>query len=266
MKIYGLIGYPLSHSFSKKYFTAKFAHEHIEGHAYELFPLEHIDELPALLAKHPTLNGLNVTVPHKKDVMKYLDWIDHEAREVGAVNCIHIHSESPIEAAFSGELGIKGHNFRLEGYNTDIYGFEESLKPLLKSAHKKALILGNGGAANAVKYVLTKLNIPYQIVTRREEQDSILFNNLTHQHIAGHKLIINTTPLGTAPKVDECPPIPYEAITHDHLLYDLVYNPKQTLFLTKGLEKGAAIKNGYEMLELQAERSWKIWNAKTNSI
>lgn len=262
MKKYGLIGFPLSHSFSKKYFTHKFEHEKIKGHSYELFPLEHIAALPDLLTLHPDLCGINVTVPHKKAVMKYLDWIDDEAREIGAVNCIRILAESPIEAALNGELGITGHNFKLEGFNTDIYGFEESLKPMLKHAHKKALILGNGGAANAVKYVLGKLNIPYTVVTRKTEEESILFTDLTDEIIADYKLIINTTPVGTAPNITECPPIPYDAITHNHLLYDLIYNPEQTLFLTKGLEKGAAIKNGYEMLVLQAERSWDIWNYK----
>jgi shikimate dehydrogenase len=263
MKLFGLIGFPLTHSFSKKYFTNKFEQENIEGYKYELFSLEDIKDFPKLLDDHPNLLGLNVTVPHKKNVIPYLDWVSHDAKEVGAVNCIHIYGESPVQAAFEGEVGITGHNFRLEGYNTDIYGFEESLKPLLTGSHQKALILGNGGAAFAVKYVLQQLSIPYQIVTRRPEEGCILYTDVTPKMVAGHKLIINTTPLGTFPKVDECAPIPYEAITNEHLLYDLVYNPEQTLFLTKGLEQGAAIKNGYEMLELQAERSWHIWTSKT---
>jgi len=262
MKLYGLIGYPLTHSFSKKYFADKFSREEIKDHHYELFPLEHIADLPALLKDHPQLCGLNVTVPHKKNVMHYLDWVSHDAREVGAVNCIHIHQESPVLAAFSGEVGIEGHNFRLEGYNTDIYGFETSLKPLLNHHHKKALILGDGGAACAVKYVLGEYGIEYQIVTRRPSEKSILFSELTIEMVEQHKLIINTTPLGTYPNINECPPIPYEGITDDHLLYDLIYNPEQTAFLTKGLERGAAIKNGYQMLELQADRSWEIWDSK----
>lgn len=248
-KIYGLIGYPLSHSFSKKYFTNKFEVENIPGHVYELFPIPQITELPALLAQHPGLCGLNVTVPYKKEVMPFLDRIDGEAGKIGAVNCIKITSTE--------------NTTKLEGYNTDIYGFEESLKPLLKANHQKALVLGNGGAANAVKFVLNKLGISYRIITRRQEADSILFSDLTDTMIAEHPLIINTTPVGTAPKTDECPPIPYDAITNKHLLYDLIYNPEQTLFLSKGLAKGAAIKNGYEMLVLQAERSWEIWNALT---
>jgi len=263
MKVYGLIGFPLSHSFSKKYFTDKFEREQIKDHRYELFPLEHIKDFIALLQSNPDLCGLNVTVPHKKNVMHYLDWISHDAREVGAVNCIHIHAESPVMAAFTGELGIGGHNFRLEGYNTDIYGFETSLKPLLNRHHTKALILGDGGAACAVKYVLGQFDIEYQIVTRRPSEKSILFSDVTRKMVEDHKLIINTTPVGTSPNVNECPPIPYEGITDDHLLYDLIYNPEQTLFLTKGLEKGAAIKNGYQMLELQADKSWEIWTSKS---
>lgn len=263
MKHYGLIGYPLSHSFSKKYFDQKFDHDHIADHQYDLFPLEHVSGLSDLLHQHPDLCGLNVTIPHKISVMKYLDWIHPDAREVGAVNCIRISNESPVMAAFNGEVGIKGHDFRLEGFNTDVYGFENSLKPLLTGAHQKALVLGNGGGARAVKFVLDQLNIPYTIVARKHTGESILFSELTQSIIDEHKLIINTTPLGTSPNVNECPPIPYEYITHEHLLYDVIYNPEVSLFLQKGLEKGAAIKNGYEMLVLQAERSWEIWGSKT---
>ncbi|MBW4888586.1 shikimate dehydrogenase [Mucilaginibacter sp. HMF5004] len=263
MKKFGLIGFPLSHSFSKRYFTTKFENEKIDGHSYELFSLENIKDFPKLLDEHEGLCGINVTVPHKKNIMPYLDWISHDAKEVGAVNCIRVTSESPVQAAFDGELGVKGHNFKLEGYNTDIYGFEESLKPLLTNAHTKALILGNGGAACAVKYVLGQLDIEYQIVTRRAEEGCILFGQLTPEMVAGHKLIVNTTPVGTSPNVDECPHIPYEGITPEHLLYDLIYNPAQTLFLTKGIEQGCMTKNGYQMLELQAERSWEIWTSKT---
>lgn len=262
MKHYGLIGYPLSHSFSKKYFTEKFEKEHITDSVYHLFPLEHIHDLPALLKANPDLCGLNVTVPHKINILRYLDWIEPDARGAGAVNCIRISAESPVMAAFSGELGIKGHDFRLEGFNTDIYGFEMSLTPLLGNHHDKALVLGDGGAARAVKCVLDNLGIAYRCVTRRPAGDNILFKDLKPHHIIQHPLIINTTPLGTSPNVDECPPIPYDAITDDHVLYDLVYNPEKTLFLKKGEEQGAAIKNGYEMLLLQAEKSWEIWTSK----
>ncbi|MFI5161726.1 MAG: shikimate dehydrogenase family protein [Sphingobacteriales bacterium] len=261
MKHYGLIGYPLSHSFSKKFFTEKFEREDIKDTDYELFPLEHITQLPAFLHKHPHFSGLNVTVPHKIDVLKYLDWIEHDARTAGAVNCIKIFAESPVTAAFSGEVGIKGHDFRLEGYNTDIYGFETSLKPLLKNRHDQALVLGDGGAARAVKCVLDNMGIDFKCVTRRALPGNLLFGEVTARQIKDHLLIINTTPLGTSPNVDECPDIPYGAITNDHLLYDLVYNPEETLFLKKGAERGTTIKNGYEMLVLQAEKSWEIWNS-----
>ncbi|MEO7213686.1 shikimate dehydrogenase [Mucilaginibacter sp.] len=261
MKNYGLIGFPLSHSFSKKYFTEKFITEKITDAAYDLYPLEHIDELVKLLHDNPNLCGLNVTIPHKVNVMKHLDWIEHDAKNAGAVNCIKVISESPVSAAFSGELGIKGHDFRLEGYNTDIYGFEGSLSPLLSSHHDKALILGDGGAAKAVKCVLQNKGIDHVSVTRKPGKGNILFKDLTAKHIKEYKLIINTTPIGTYPNVDECPPIPYEAITSDHLLFDLVYNPPLTMFLKKGDERRATTKNGYEMLVLQAEKAWEIWNS-----
>jgi shikimate dehydrogenase len=262
MKQYGLIGYPLSHSFSKKYFTEKFEKENITDSVYDLFPIEHISELTALLKANPDLCGLNVTVPHKISVLKYLDWIEKDAKTAGAVNCIRVSSESPVEAAFSGELGIKGHDFRLEGFNTDIYGFEMSLTPLLKDYHDQALILGDGGAARAIKCVLENLGINYKVVTRKPHADNLLFKDLKPHHIRQHPVIINATPLGTSPNVNEYPPIPYEAITDKHLLYDLIYNPEKTLFLEKGEEQGAVIKNGYEMLLLQAEKGWEIWTAK----
>lgn len=262
MKHYGLIGFPLSHSFSKKYFTEKFEKEHIEDSKYELYPLEHIKDLQDLLDVHPGLCGLNVTVPHKISILRYLDWIEHDAKTAGAVNCIRITAESPVQAAFSGEVGFKDHDFRLEGFNTDMYGFEMSLKPLLKDFHERALILGDGGAAKAVKCVLENLGISYKSVTRKPHEGNILFEDLTARIIHQYKLIINTTPVGMSPNVDECPPIPYEAITNQHLLYDLIYNPEETLFLKKGAEQGAVIKNGYEMLVLQAEKSWEIWTSK----
>jgi shikimate dehydrogenase len=262
MKHYGLIGFPLSHSFSKKFFTEKFEKQNIKDAAYDLFQIEDIKELPALLRKNANLCGLNVTVPYKIAVLKYLDWIEHDARNAGAVNCIRIMAESPVLAAFTGEVGVKGHDFRLEGFNTDIYGFEASLRPLLKNQHDQALILGDGGAARAVKCVLDNVGITFKSVTRKPAEGHILFGDLKPHHINQHTVIINTTPIGMSPNVDECPPIPYEAITDKHLLYDLIYNPEQTLFLKKGAEQGAVTKNGYEMLVLQAERSWEIWNSR----
>ncbi|WP_295767286.1 shikimate dehydrogenase [uncultured Mucilaginibacter sp.] len=262
MKKYGLIGYPLTHSFSKKYFTAKFEREGIENHVYDLYEIQNLSDFPELLRANPKLCGLNVTVPHKIGVMFYLDWVHPDAREVDAVNCIRITAESPVAAAFSGEVGIKDHEFRLEGFNTDVYGFEMSLKPLLNAQHTQALVLGTGGASRAVKYVLNKLNIYAKFVSREASADRIGYADVTPELLSKYKLIINTTPLGMSPNVDKCPDIPYEALTSEHLLYDLIYNPEETLFLQKGREQGAATKNGYEMLLLQAEKSWEIWNSR----
>ncbi|RYZ98657.1 MAG: shikimate dehydrogenase [Sphingobacteriaceae bacterium] len=262
MRKFGLIGYPLSHSFSKKYFAEKFEKEGITDAVYELYPIEDIKDFNKFLHTNPDLCGINVTIPYKVDVIKHIDWLDAEAKHVGAVNTIRIDKESPISVAFQGEVGFGGDDFRLEGFNTDVYGFEMSLKPFLHGHHTSALVLGNGGAAKAVSYVLDKLEIPYQSVTRRELPGTILFEDITPDMIAENKIIINTTPVGTSPDINECPPIPYEYITHQHLLYDLIYNPEQTLFLQKGAEQGAATKNGLEMLILQAEKAWEIWNSK----
>ncbi|OKS88852.1 shikimate dehydrogenase family protein [Mucilaginibacter polytrichastri] len=262
MKTYGIIGYPLSHSFSQQFFTDKFAKEGIEDVKYEVHPLKSLNDFDALLNKYPHLCGLNVTIPHKVDVIKFLDWTSVEAKEIGAVNCIRIAEESPVAAALTGELGIIDKNFLLEGFNTDAYGFETSLKPLLTSAHKRAMILGDGGAAKAVKFVLRKNDIPFLTVVRKPTPGCVLYEDLTAEQVASHKLIINTTPVGTSPDVDACPPIPYQHIGHEHLMYDLIYNPPVTKFLKNGIDQGAAIKNGYEMLVLQAEKSWEIWNSK----
>lgn len=262
MKKYGLIGYPLSHSFSQRYFTDKFRNENIEEASYGVYPIEDLKDFHKFLEEHQSLCGINVTIPHKVEVMQFLDWCNPEAKAVGAVNCIRIQNQSPISTVFSGEVAYEDDPFRLEGFNTDVYGFETSLKPLLTSAHINALILGDGGAAKAVKYVLQKLGIAYMVAARKPGDNRTLFENLTADMVEKHKLIINTTPVGTSPRVDECPPIPYEGIGGQHLLYDLIYNPEVTLFLQKGIEQGSAIKNGYEMLVLQAEKSWEIWNSK----
>jgi shikimate dehydrogenase len=262
MKYYGLIGHPLSHSFSKQYFTEKFERENVSDASYELYPLENIDDLPKLLSEKPGLCGINVTIPYKISVIKLLDWIEHDAKTAGAVNCIRITSQSPVEAAFLGEVGFDGHDFRLEGFNTDLYGFDQSLSPLLKKQHDNALVLGDGGAAKAVKCVLDNKGINYRCVTRKPHKDNLLFDQLKADDIKYNKLIINTTPLGMYPNVDDCPAIPYDAITDEHLLFDLIYNPEETLFLKKARERGAVTKNGYEMLILQAERSWEIWNSR----
>ncbi|WP_158825961.1 shikimate dehydrogenase family protein [Mucilaginibacter lacusdianchii] len=263
MKQYGLIGYPLSHSFSKKYFTEKYEQLGLTDHVYDLLEIKNLSDFPELLRANPKLCGLNVTIPHKIGVMYYLDWVHPDAKEADAVNCIRITSESPIAAVFDGEVGIKDHEFRLEGFNTDIYGFEMSLTPLLsKAIHKKALILGTGGAGRAVKFVLKKLGIDFTYVSREPDKHQFQYKDLTADIMDEHKLIINTTPLGMAPNVDKCPDIPYEHITADHVLYDLIYNPEETLFLQKGREQGAVTKNGHEMLILQAEKSWEIWNSR----
>ena len=241
MKTLGLIGFPLSHSFSKKYFSEKFEREHIEGWQYELFPLERIGELPDLLARNPSIVGLNVTIPYKEAVIPYLDMVD-ESATFGAVNTIKIE------------------NGQLHGFNTDVYGFEVSLKPLLKAHHTAALVLGTGGAAKAVVSVLERLGIAHRYVSRTPHEEQFSYQNINKNVLDEYSLIVNTTPLGMYPKAAVCPDLPYEKLTKKHLLYDLVYNPDVTTFLKNGKKRGAAIKNGLEMLHLQAERAWSIWN------
>jgi shikimate dehydrogenase len=243
MKIYGLIGYPLTHSFSKKYFIEKFIQEGIRDCSYELYPISSINELKDTIKQNPDLLGLNVTIPYKQSVLRHLSDTNKIPHGLRACNCIRIKD---------------GKTF---GYNTDITAFEQSLETGLKDYHNRALILGNGGAAEAVKFVLRKLKIGYKIVSRTIHHDTDLtYTDLNEAFISENKLIINTTPLGTFPVVDDCPDLPYRYLTDQHFLFDLVYNPEKTLFLQKGEERGATIKNGYEMLVLQAEESWKIWN------
>ena len=246
MRKFGLIGFPLTHSFSKKYFTEKFEKQQILDCKYDLYSIADAKEMIDLIEREPALCGLNVTIPHKLNVISFLNEIDSSAKEIGAVNCIAINQNEG--AAF------------LKGYNTDVYGFEESLKPLLETQHQKALIFGNGGAAQAVKYVLKQLNIPYLVVVRNPSPGAILYSAITKEILADYKLLINTTPLGMLPNLESFPPIPYQFLDQSHLVYDLVYNPDETAFLSKAKEQGAKIKNGLEMLYLQAERSWYIWN------
>lgn len=262
MKKFGLIGYPLGHSFSQKYFTNKFEKEAINDCGYQLFPIKNINELPELLKNNPDLCGLNVTIPHKIGVHYFLDNISPTAQEIDAVNCIKITYPNSLSGLFDGELVHTNANKPfLEGHNTDAYGFEQSLKPLLKKHHTKALILGNGGATRAVKYVLNNLGIDYKIVSRQPHHEMITYAQISKDLLFEYCLIINTTPQGTFPNVEDCPNIPYQHITQKHLLYDLIYNPEETLFLRKGRQQGASIKNGYQMLVLQAEKSWEIWNS-----
>lgn len=242
----GLIGYPLSHSFSKKYFANKFIAENIEGYHYELFPIPDITDLPSLIKEHPKLLGLNITIPYKQAAIPYLDAISAEAEQVGAVNT------------------IKFSNGQLKGYNTDVYGFEISLKKLLAPAtiplsQMNALILGTGGAAKAVRYVLEKLKINYQFVSRSAGKNKISYQMVDQECIEKHQIIINTTPLGMSPKLESAPNLPYTYLSNQHFLYDLVYNPEVTKFLQLGLNNESHIMNGMEMLYLQAEKSWRIW-------
>lgn len=246
MKTYGLIGFPLLHSFSQKYFTEKFKKDTIADCEFKNLPLENINDFPALIESNPTLCGLSITIPHKQSVMKFLDEIDKSAKEIGAVNCIK-------------RCKIEDGKWKMTGYNTDIFGFEKSLKPFLKSHHNKALILGTGGAAKAVSYILDKSKIEFRYVSRTSNHLS--YTDLNQRIIQENLLIINTTSLGMFPNINDCPNIPYAFLSPKHLLYDLTYNPEETLFLKKGKEKGAQTKNGLEMLHLQAEKAWKIWNA-----
>lgn len=244
MNRYGLIGFPLSHSFSQSYFANKFQLEGITGCVYENFPLQDIQAINKLLAGTPDLKGLNVTIPHKEKVLPFLSGKNEIVKAIGACNCIKVNGEQLI------------------GFNTDAVGFEQSFLKHLQNQHKKALILGEGGAAKAVAYVLEKLGIQFLYVVRKGNTDSrkILFKDLSDAVIQSHTVIINSTPVGMYPNIHDCPEINYDMITREHYLYDLIYNPEKTLFLQKGEEKGAVVKNGSEMLVLQAEESWRIWN------
>ena len=243
MRHFGLIGYPLSHSFSQGYFKDKFERENILNAEYANYPIAHMSEFAALWSMDESLEGLNVTIPYKKEVIPYLQFPSSVVKSIHACNCIR---------KFNGGL---------YGYNTDVIGFEQSLLPFLKPHHTHALLLGTGGASAAVAWVLQKLNITFQIVSRAIGTGKISYDQLTPALLASHTLIINTSPLGMYPSVNEAPAIPYEAIGAQHHLYDLVYNPSETLFLQKGAAQGASIQNGLAMLHIQAEKSWEIWNA-----
>lgn len=243
MKVFGLIGRPLTHSFSRTYFTEKFHRQNLTDLRYENFELSTIDDLPALLEDHPQLVGLNVTIPYKKEVLPYLNDADPVVKQIGACNCIKITGG------------------RLTGYNTDVIGFRESLVPLLKPFHNKALVLGTGGAAEAVKFVLDELHIEFVSVSRNKKEDGITYDAVDEALLQQHLLLINTTPLGMFPHLDEAPDLPYQYLSNRHLLFDLIYNPEKTLFLAEGEKRGALISNGYQMLVKQAEESWRIWNS-----
>jgi shikimate dehydrogenase len=252
LRQFGLIGYPLSHSFSQKFFTEKFLQENILNAKYDNFPIASIESFAGLWKENPNLEGLNVTIPYKKEVIPFLQHSSAVVQEINACNC------------------IRKFNNELYGYNTDVIGFEKSLLPFLKPHHTHALILGTGGAAAAVQWVLQKLNIQFQVVSRKgnaieannEMKAYLSYDQLAASVIESHTLIINTSPLGMYPNTNEAPPIAYEGITAQHHLYDLVYNPIETLFMKNGLAKGATVQNGLAMLHIQAEESWAIWNAK----
>lgn len=245
-KVFGLLGKNISYSFSRGYFTEKFEKSGIYNCKYINFDISQIQDFPSIVKNQENLKGLNVTIPYKEQVIVFLDKLDVTAKKIGAVNTIKITKKG-----------------NLKGYNTDVYGFENSLLPLLKKYHKKALILGTGGASKAVAFALKQNKIKYKFVSRNpKKKKEISYENITEQLLSKYHIIINATPLGTSPNIDKSPNIPYQFLTPKHLLYDLIYNPPITTFLAKGKENGAAIKNGLEMLQLQAEESWRIWNSK----
>lgn len=245
MQKYGLLGYPLGHSFSKNYFNQKFESEKIDAQ-YVNFEISDIKYIKNVLKENPNLNGLNVTIPYKEQVIPYLDDLDEDARLIGAVNVIK------FTKGFLGKT-------KLIGYNSDIIGFKRSIEPLLDSSHRKALILGTGGASKAVMHGLKQLGVGTTFVSRTSKEHCITYQDVTPELLESYTVIVNTTPLGMFPNVDACPDIPYDALTPKHLLYDLLYNPDETLFMKKGKEHGAVVKNGLEMLLLQAFAAWEIW-------
>ncbi len=244
MRKFGLIGFSLTHSFSKKYFEEKFQRESISGCRYDLFELKSIQELPLLIKSNPGLIGLNVTIPYKETVMSCLSEVSEEAKEVGAVNCIKVE------------------NGTLKGYNTDVFGFETSLKNFVGQAtnRKRVFVLGTGGSSKAIQYVFKKLNISFHLVSRGKKRDNISYAEISDL-MKEENLFINTTPVGMFPAASEAPAIPYEKISENDFLFDLIYNPTETAFLERGKLQGAKTKNGLEMLQLQADKSWEIWNS-----
>ena len=247
MDKYGLIGYPLGHSFSIGYHNQRFADEGIDAE-YVNFEIPTIDQLREVLGQNPDLKGLNVTIPYKEKVMHYLDYVSPEARAIGAVNVIRVIHE--------------GSKTVLRGYNSDVIGFTQSIEPMLEEHHRKALILGTGGASKAVSYGLRALGLETVYVSRYERPGTIQYASITPEVVSEYTVIVNCTPLGMFPKVNECPQLPYEALTEKNILYDLIYNPDETLFMRKGMERGTLVKNGLEMLLLQAFASWEFWNGR----
>lgn len=242
-KKFGLIGKDISYSFSKKYFTEKFAQDLYEDCSYENFDIPNIEDFPSILKNNHNLKGLNVTIPYKESIIPYLDTVSDKAFQIGAVNVIRFTKKG-----------------NLKGYNSDWFGFKKSLEPLLQVHHKKALILGTGGAAKAVAFALDQLGITYSFVSREANPNTIDYSLINATTFDNHQIIINCTPVGTSPNTKEFPPIPYNYFSKQHIAFDLIYNPEETQFLKKAKKQGAVTKNGYEMLVFQAEKAWKIWN------
>ena len=240
---FGLLGKNIGYSFSVGYFAEKFKSLNLEDYEYVNFDIQTIEEFPEIIKNNPNLKGMNVTIPYKEAVIPYLDKISKKAQRIGAVNTI--------------KFTKKG---KLKGYNSDFYGFKKSLKPLLEPHHKKALILGTGGASKGVGFALEELGITYTFVSREATNESIGYKLVNATTFDNHQIVINCTPLGTSPNVDAFPPIPYEYFTSKHIAHDLIYNPEETIFLKKAKKQGAKTKNGLEMLRYQAEKSWRIWN------
>jgi shikimate dehydrogenase len=247
MDKYGLIGYPLGHSFSIGYFNEKFQNEGINA-KYINFEIPTIESLPEILASNPELRGLNVTIPYKEKVISYLDTVSPEARAIGAVNVIRVVH--------------KGNDIKLKGFNSDVIGFTQSIEPMLSNIHKKALILGTGGASKAIDFGLKSLGMETVFVSRYERPGTIQYDKITPDVVREYNVIVNCTPLGMYPHSDSCPNLPYEAMDENNILYDLIYNPDETLFMYKGRQRGATVKNGLEMLLLQAFASWEFWNGR----
>ena len=240
---FGLLGKNIGYSFSVGYFAKKFKSLNLEDYEYVNFDIPSIEDFPNIIKDNPNLKGMNVTIPYKEAVMPYLDKISKKAQRIGAVNTIKFTKSG-----------------KLKGYNSDYYGFKKSLKPLLEPHHKKALILGTGGASKGVAFALEELGLTYTFVSREATDESIGYNLVNSTTFDNHQIVVNCTPLGTSPNVDAFPPIPYEYFTSKHIAHDLIYNPEETIFLKKAKKHGAKIKNGWEMLQYQAEKSWRIWN------
>jgi len=243
MKIFGLVGRNISYSFSEKYFSEKFKNENIEASIYKNFDIPEITYFPQIIKKNKGIKGLNVTIPYKEEIIPYLDKLSVKAEEIGAVNTIKITRKG-----------------NLKGFNTDAYGFEKSLAPLLKTHHTKALILGTGGASKAVAWALKKLGITYKYVSRNPDKQQFSYSDISKEIMCDYTVVVNCTPLGTFPDIENCPELNYNHFSQKHIAFDLIYNPPETRFLKQAKQNGAVTINGLQMLTFQAEKAWEIWN------